>query len=354
MARSVTLDVEAHLRFLLSLQRESDTFEYWATEFMRMSGVYWALSAASLLGGAERFDTPAILAFVASCRRPDGGYAPNVGHDSHLLSTLSAVQILALLGALDGLDADARAQTVAFVAGLQEPDGSFAGDEWGEVDTRFSYCAAATLALLGAPRDAVDVDAAIAFLAACQNWDGGFGVRPGAESHAGQAFCVVGALATFGGDAALGRIRREALAWWLCERQLPSGGLNGRPEKVADVCYSWWVVSALAVLGRTSWIDADALAAFILRCADAAGGFADKPGNVPDPYHTFFAIAGLSLCGRWPAGVCPRLALPPAVVAAAGAGTPLTERPAGAAAPAAPPAAVAAAEAAGAPEALAG
>lgn len=25
------------------------------------------------------------------------------------------------------------------------------------------------------------------------------------------------------------------LAWWLAERQLPSGGLNGRPEKLPDV-----------------------------------------------------------------------------------------------------------------------
>ena len=27
----------------------------------------------------------------------------------------------------------------------------------------------------------------------------------------------------------------ETLGWWLAERQLPSGGLNGRPEKLEDV-----------------------------------------------------------------------------------------------------------------------
>jgi hypothetical protein len=27
----------------------------------------------------------------------------------------------------------------------------------------------------------------------------------------------------------------DTLAWWLCERQLPNGGLNGRPEKLEDV-----------------------------------------------------------------------------------------------------------------------
>jgi prenyltransferase beta subunit len=27
----------------------------------------------------------------------------------------------------------------------------------------------------------------------------------------------------------------DTLAWWLAERQLPNGGLNGRPEKLEDV-----------------------------------------------------------------------------------------------------------------------
>jgi hypothetical protein len=30
-----------------------------------------------------------------------------------------------------------------------QADGSFAGDEWGEIDTRFSYCALSTLAIMG-------------------------------------------------------------------------------------------------------------------------------------------------------------------------------------------------------------
>lgn len=28
----------------------------------------------------------------------------------------------------------------------------------------------------------------------------------------------------------------DLLGWWLCERQLKNGGLNGRPEKLEDVC----------------------------------------------------------------------------------------------------------------------
>ena len=62
----------------------------------------------------------------------------------------------------------------------------------------------------------------------------------------------------------LHRVDADLLGWWLAERQLPSGGLNGRPEKLPDVCYSWWVLSSLSIIGRLSWIDSKALKKFIL------------------------------------------------------------------------------------------
>ena len=90
---------------------------------------------------------------------------------------------------------------ILVIAGLQQPDGSFAGDEWGEIDTRFSYCAIQSLQLilpllLSKKNDdrndmgldgVVDVERAIAYILSCQNFDGGFGSIVGAESHAGQA-----------------------------------------------------------------------------------------------------------------------------------------------------------------------
>jgi hypothetical protein len=42
----------------------------------------------------------------------------------------------------------------------------------------------------------------------------------------------VGALAILG---RLDVVDKDTLCWWLCERQLPNGGLNGRPEKLEDV-----------------------------------------------------------------------------------------------------------------------
>jgi prenyltransferase beta subunit len=45
-------------------------------------------------------------------------------------------------------------------------------------------------------------------------------------------FCCVGTLDILN---QLDKIDQSQLGWWLSERQLPSGGLNGRPDKLADV-----------------------------------------------------------------------------------------------------------------------
>ncbi len=127
-----------------------------------------------------------------------------------------------------------------------------------------------------------------------------------------------------------------------------------------QVCYSWWCLSCLAILGRLHWIDRDALSAFILDCQvhrrsgvrsaaqdttrasapaeggpldpnlprvatahrnvallvwivqdEEDGGISDRPDDMADVYHTFFGIAGLSLMG-YPglAAIDPAWALP--------------------------------------------
>ena len=199
------------------------------------------------------------------------------------------------------------------IADLQNREtGSFAGDQWGETDTRFLYGALNALSLLHMLH-LVDISKAVTYIQACANFDGGFGVSPGAESHAGQIFTCVGALAIAG---RLDLVDKDRLGGWLSERQVPNGGLNGRPEKLEDVCYSWWVGCSLAMIDRLHWINKDKLAQFILQCQVGSsdlidlrficltctqdvdkGGIADRPGDMVDVFHTHFGIAGLSLIG---------------------------------------------------------
>jgi len=52
------------------------------------------------------------------------------------------------------------------------------------------------------------------------------------------------------------------------------------------------------MIDRLHWIDKDKLIKFILAAQDEeTGGFADRPGDMVDPFHTLFGIAGLSLLG---------------------------------------------------------
>jgi geranylgeranyl transferase type-2 subunit beta len=144
--------------------------------------------------------------------------------------------------------------------------------------------------------DSINLEKAVSFVISCGNPDGGFGSKPNAESHAGLIYCCVGFLAI---TNELEQLDKEKLAWWLCERQLQSGGLNGRPEKMPDVCYSWWVLASLTMLERLHWISAEKLEQFILSCQDdETGGFSDRPGNLPDIFHTLFGLGALSLLGN--------------------------------------------------------
>jgi len=285
---------EKHCAFLVGYGRSHNAYEYGITDYLRMSGIYWLCTCLDLLHSLSAIDRDYIIDYIQKCYDPKtGGYAPAPQHDSHLLYTLSAVQLLAEFDRMDLVD---KANLCHFIKSLQQDDGSFMGDQWGEVDTRFSFCAIACLTLINS-LDTVDIDRATEFIMSCLNFDGGFGCLPGAESHSGQIYCCLGFLSLVQRLDFLDASTKNILAWWLCERQLEkSGGLNGRPEKLPDVCYSWWVLASLKILGKTEWINRTKLAQFILASQDEeTGGCADRPGNIPDPFHTLFGITGLSL-----------------------------------------------------------
>ncbi len=68
--------------------------EYVTTEFLRMSGIYWGLTAMDLMGQLHRMGRDEVIGFVRGCQdKGSGGFSPSFGHDPHLLYTLSALQV---------------------------------------------------------------------------------------------------------------------------------------------------------------------------------------------------------------------------------------------------------------------
>lgn len=157
---------------------------------------------------------------------------------------------------------------------MRQSDGSFVGDEWKEVDTRYTsitkwnknskllqvsiHCgklpiADGKAAYAPRPRCHYCLHQSVQKLRWCfwvyswcriscwskyesgrEEWGEENGIMRKGKQRDLQlaAFCCVAALAILGG---LHTLDTDQLGWWLCERQVANGGLNGRPEKKADV-----------------------------------------------------------------------------------------------------------------------
>ncbi|KAM7484840.1 hypothetical protein LguiA_000849 [Lonicera macranthoides] len=178
-------------------------------EHLRMNGAYWGLTTLDTLDKLEMVDIKEVVSWVMKCQHDSGGFGGNVGHDPHVLYTLSAVQILPLFDKINMLDID-RVSICALILRY--------------VVSRFSrsyfICMTVLSRFILIKTSIVINDMTIVTA----------------------VFCCVGALAITG---SLHHVDKDLFGWWLCERQVKSGGLNGRPEKLPDVCYSWWVLDFL-------------------------------------------------------------------------------------------------------------
>ncbi|EPY74226.1 medium-chain specific acyl-CoA dehydrogenase, mitochondrial isoform b precursor [Camelus ferus] len=165
----------AEMAMKVELARLSCQRATWEIDSGRRNTYYASIAKAFAGDIANQVATDAVQIF--------GGNGFNTEYPvEKLMRDAKIYQILTLYDSINVIDVN---KVVEYVQSLQKEDGSFAGDIWGEIDTRFSFCAVATLALLG-KLDAINVEKAIEFVLSCMNFDGGFGCRPGSESHAGQ------------------------------------------------------------------------------------------------------------------------------------------------------------------------
>lgn len=211
----------------------------------------------------------------------------------------------------------------------------------------------------------IDVAALVRHIHRSQSYDGGFSESLGHESHAGYAYCAVAALALLdrpveGGQEASSthytqrKLLQEGIGdtpgfiSFLVSRQfayleaqekkaeeddedpetanfqmaglsLPEPneeskhvGYNGRCNKVADTCYTWWVLGSLSILGvldqptsssssSPPTVDPEALRAartFLLdKTQHAIGGFGKRASDPPDIYHSSLGLFALATMG---------------------------------------------------------
>jgi geranylgeranyl transferase type-2 subunit beta len=104
LPEELQLATSAHVKYIQSLDSRKDEYDYWLTEHLRLNGLYWGLTALHLLGHPDALPRAETIDFVLSCQHDSGGFGAAPGHDAHMLSTVSAVQILATVDAFDELD----------------------------------------------------------------------------------------------------------------------------------------------------------------------------------------------------------------------------------------------------------
>lgn len=281
---------QKHIEYLTSVKNDRDTFSFGDVlrDHLNVPGAYWTVTSCFLIGlEITESEREQLVNWLLSCQNDDYGFGGNTGHDSSVTCTLYSLIILMLFDKLEIVD---KSRVKEYVMSLyDEATGAFKGDKYGEIDSRFVYSAIYVLRIF----DAESPIKCLEFFKKCYNYDGGFGGTIDAESHAAYIFCSVGGLSIIN---KLEEFDVNKIKKLLSLRQTSSGGFNGRPEKLPDVCYSWWVLASMAALGDIHNVDIEALEKYILSCQDEErGGFGDRPGNDVDVFHTFFALAALSL-----------------------------------------------------------
>ncbi|PIN20832.1 Protein geranylgeranyltransferase Type I, beta subunit [Handroanthus impetiginosus] len=228
----------------------------------------------------------------------NGAAIPN---GSHLASTYCALAILKTVGyELSLIDSELLLKSMK---NLQQPDGCFMPiHTGGETDLRFVFCAAAICSMLK-NWSGMDRAKAKEYIINCQSYDGGFGLIPGAESHGGATYCAVASLKLMGfieedllsKNASCHIINVPLLLNWSLQKQGQDGGFQGRPNKPTDTCYAFWVGGVLRILGAEKFINEKALHGFLLTCQSEYGGFSKFPRLPPDLYHSYYGFCGFSL-----------------------------------------------------------
>lgn len=230
------------------------------------------------------------------------GASTNMGYydQSHIAMTYTALCTLITLG--DNLDRVDKNSILEGLRLLQQSDGSFKCLHMGsENDLRFLYCACAISYILG-DWSAVDTDKAVEFIKSTRSFDGAMSLAPGLEGHGGSLFCGVASLVLMNREDEvlndsmnpIGCTWREEIIQWCVNRQ--KEGIQGRPNKKEDTCYSFWVGGTLHLLKCQHLIDEISLSTFVLDCQTDIGGFSkfrDGPFN-PDLLHSFYSLCWLS------------------------------------------------------------
>jgi protein farnesyltransferase subunit beta len=275
---------------------------------------FYVLFPLRLVGYDVTADFPSVQRGVLSYyadHRCRGMFAGFPDESLHLVYSYSGLCGICLLGMDEGYELIDRQAIYRQLLACKLPNGAFMSSVGMEHDLRSTFCGVLHAYVLNMMMPELIANVR-EFVLSCQSYDGGLSPRPHLEAHGGYLHCGVGIMKMLG---CLDELNLSELMRWIAVRQSKfSGGFRGRPNKLVDSCYSWWVGSAARMiadhLGIPPFWNEDAIGDFLLLVARTnSGGFTARPPLPLDPFHTLYAMAGLAVVGGKKTGN-PEIVLP--------------------------------------------
>ncbi|KAK2197153.1 bifunctional Prenyltransferase subunit beta/Terpenoid cyclases-protein prenyltransferase alpha-alpha toroid/PFTB repeat [Babesia duncani] len=312
---------EGFLKFGMQLiQTDSDNYVRLKHENNLLCGAFWALCCIKFCKGKIDYNVAPILDLIDKCEYVidiDGKsmlgfrqFKTPVWYIANVSSTLYSCQLAHVLER-DLINVE---KTLVFLQQLQQPSGGFAYSlyDLNNSDIRHSMSAIVAIVVCLRLRGAVNIENKIESIVNCNtlveyvkrhfNLDGGIALRPGLESHAGAAFCAIGILVMLNRLGEIPRHQQDMLQCWLLTRLSQTGGARGRVGKRLDLCYSWWNLATLSLIGaKLPRKHLKKMQAFIWDCQAENGGLRSTQDPEiaesveSDPYHSFTGLATIIL-----------------------------------------------------------
>jgi protein farnesyltransferase subunit beta len=279
--------VQSFFQRSLGFWMKNETFAAWNPCYVLLPLRALGSDCADLLGPMTSFLRHRI------CENGLSGFPQD---NLHFITHWAGVTGIALIGTPEAYELLDRQAFYRILRTLKMPDGSFRASYSMECDVRTTFAALAVASILNMLTPELTANS-FEFIMSCRNYDGGFSPRPELESHGGYVFCAIGVLKILGrlGEVDLARVIR-----WLVHRQMEfSGGFNGRPNKLVDSCYSWWIGAPCRIiaefLGIPPFWNRSAMISYLLQMAQTDYGFCSRPNEKSDLFHTCLSMAGLCL-----------------------------------------------------------
>uniref|UniRef100_H2YT29 Geranylgeranyl transferase type-1 subunit beta n=1 Tax=Ciona savignyi TaxID=51511 RepID=H2YT29_CIOSA len=300
-----TFERKKHIRFFTRILQILPS-RYAILDTSRLTVAFFALSGLGVLDALDAIpdkDKQEIIEWIYTLQvvgnKASDMETTNNYDCSHIAMTYTGLASLLILG--DDLRRVNKHACLEGIKALQLPDGSFKSSYDGsENDMRFIYCACCVCTMLD-DFSAINQATATNFIMKSLCHDGAFGQGPGHESHGGSTYCACASLQLMGRlTTTLSPKQLKRLEYWCISRQ--RNGFNGRPHKDDDTCYSFWVGASLKILGIFDLVDFKENENFVLSTQDIiVGGFAKwpqiNPGNIfaADALHSYMGVCGLAL-----------------------------------------------------------